>query len=62
MILDDAWPETMADLDQAFGEQSNGRTQNLIYLLMSSQEVHSMNTHSAELRLMKTDKKNVFTF
>ena len=29
---------------------------NLIYLFMSRHEVHSMNTHTAERRLIKTDK------
>ena len=28
---------------------------NLIYLFMSRHEVHSMNTHTAERRLIKTD-------
>jgi len=29
---------------------------NLVYLFVSRREVHSMNTHTAERRLIKTDK------
>jgi len=33
----------------------------LLYLFMSRHEIHSMNTHSAERRLIKTDKADSST-